>query len=192
MAFGEKEREFLKLCTTCPPNIEAVRRFLVSEKIDINAVDENDEDSDLLSSFFFLFPDEAPEDCFQHNKSYLVELTRLFLEHGFDVRRNGGRVGANCLDSLMFNYSGEELLQTASLLLEAGLDPCYYFEEDGETLLQGVWFKYYFLTDEGDVQEAKWQLQLYELLKTAAGPCLKKAPPTDTDKAENSGAELKT
>ncbi len=182
MSFGEKEKRFLKLCIACPPDVEAVRRFLSTERIDINATDDDD---NLLSSFYRDFGD-WDNDCWRRFKTHIIEITRLFLDHGFDVCGNGGEAGAWCMTSLMFNHDGDELLQTAALLLEAGLDPCYFSEEEGETLLDEIWFEHSVNDLDGDHPRAEYTLRLYNMMKAAAESCPQRHPVAHSSTDETS------
>ena len=70
------------------------------------------------------------------------------MELGLDISRNNGRIGAHALTVLIFNHEQDYVLEVTRLLLNAGLDPEYLFEEDNEDLLETVRFDAMFELDE--------------------------------------------
>jgi hypothetical protein len=51
-----------------------------------------------------------------------VELTKLFLKHGYDVSANDGFNGAACLSGLCWSFYDHYILHVAELLISAGAD----------------------------------------------------------------------
>jgi len=133
-----KEKELLALFEVNPPDYETVRQLLLSGEIDVNA---GDEDDSLLTELYSRYGHADPAyDYFTCDGVPLVKITRLLLELGLDIRRNSGRIGALALTVLTFNHVQDYILEVTRLLLDAGLDPEYLFEEDDEDLLEGVRF----------------------------------------------------
>lgn len=61
----------------------------------------------------------------------MVKVIQFFLDHGFDVNRNGGRHGAQCLYALTLSTFDRHMIDATKLLLNAGAqnipvddDPC--------------------------------------------------------------------
>lgn len=144
--YTEKEKELLALFKCNPPDYEAVRQLLLSGEIDVNAGDEEDS---LLTELYSRYGHADPAyDYFTCDGVPLVKITRLLLELGLDIRRNNGRIGALALTVLIFNHVQDYILEVTRLLLDAGLDPEYLFEEDDEDLLEEVRFDAIFEMDE--------------------------------------------
>ncbi|WP_352397230.1 hypothetical protein [[Clostridium] aminophilum] len=79
--------------------------------------------------------DSALSDCYEYfddNGKNALELTRLFLENGFDVTANNGRNGASCLHKLCWSFYDQYILDVAELLLDAGADTTIAMDEDDE------------------------------------------------------------
>lgn len=64
----------------------------------------------------------------------MVRIIRLFLEYGFDVSRENGAYGGECLYSLLYSTYDAPVLEAARLLLQAGADPTW--KKEGTTLEQ--------------------------------------------------------
>ncbi len=164
MPFKEKEQQLLQCCLACPPDMDGICRML-AEEVNVNACDGDDTLLSEVIAGFGRHEQTTGQPC---NGKALADIVRLFLQRGFDVRGQNGRTGAVCLVMLMFALYDDAMLSIADMLLEAGADPCYLFEDDGETLLEAVRFEAVFLMGEGFEQEAGYVERLYEKLKAAA------------------------
>ncbi|MBQ9975943.1 MAG: hypothetical protein IJP16_05480 [Clostridia bacterium] len=93
----------------------------------------------------------------------LVELTRLFLKHGYDVHANNDINGAICLHSLCWASYDKYVLHAAELLLNAGANTHIKIEDDDEVgILNSISWKFgYWNTGEYDTAnmfEAYYQM----------------------------------
>ncbi len=62
-------------------------------------------------------------------ETFAVNIVKLFLDHGYDPKACGGKVGTSCLDALVWSHFNNELVKVASLLIKAGADPSLTDEE---------------------------------------------------------------
>ena len=69
---------------------------------------------------------------------YLPEITRYFLDHGFDVNRYDHAYGAESLYYLAQSSYDDYAVECAKMLLDAGADVDYYLFDDDATLLEQV------------------------------------------------------
>ena len=62
----------------------------------------------------------------------LVQVIRFFLDHGFDLNRDEGRYGAQCLRALQWSSYDRQILQATKALLDAGARniPCEPGDEE--------------------------------------------------------------
>ncbi len=70
-------------------------------------------------------------------ETYVTEIVKLFLEHGYDLHHLHGLVGASCLDALVYSYFNDEMCNIARLLIEHGADPTIGNEE-GDTVIDTI------------------------------------------------------
>ena len=118
--FDELEKRLVEEGRRCPPDFERMKA-LVMAGADVNACsDDFDEEQDTPLSLIYL---GYLHDNIGENGRYLPELTRFFLENGFDVHEDEGRHGAACLQNLTWSSYDQYILEAAKILLEAGADP---------------------------------------------------------------------
>ena len=82
------------------------------------AINDRYEDGSVLSELY------ADMDAYKQGRK-LLEITRIFLSLGYDVRANDGMNGGECLRNLCCSSYDGYILKTAELLLDAGADPDY-------------------------------------------------------------------
>lgn len=147
--FGEIENQVRDACNEYPPDFAKIER-LMDRCADLSIVSEDDPEENMLSDIILWYPeppqlqgycescsDDACDGCSiagQYDGRYLPQIVNLFLKHGFDVSRNGGRVGAKCLSNLMISSGDVYAIEAEKLLLDAGADPTIRF--DGETVIE--------------------------------------------------------
>lgn len=99
-------------------------KSLLKHGANINAVGTNAEIRKPASMLAGLL--HEPFDSNEHRSKRIVE---FFLAHGFDPKANNGKTGAQVLAYLIcFTHPEEELLETISLLRDAGADPACAYE----------------------------------------------------------------
>lgn len=94
----------------------------------------------------------------------LVEATKRFLDHGYDVTANNGLNGSICLHNLCWSTYDKYIVDTAKLLLAAGADPKLSFDDEEENgvkhsigwRLGGDWAQGSYTV--ANIFEAYWQL----------------------------------
>ena len=130
-----------------PPNLERAQS-LVDQGADIHARNEEDEGENILAQIILGYPDvfppedmedEAERDAFwkSHNGRYLPDIVHFFLQNGFDVTKENGRYGADCLRNLTWASYDIYILDATKLLLDAGAS-YEYADEDSETVIDWV------------------------------------------------------
>ena len=110
-SFCDAERRLIE-CAADFPQREAEMQELLS-CVDINAcdVDENDLEKTLLSESIKAYRGEK-----------LPELIGWFLNHGHDLKREGGIIGAAALSAVADTCVNLETLDAVKMLLDAGAD----------------------------------------------------------------------
>lgn len=81
--------------------------------------------------------DEEYEECIL-SQAYMehkdgkdnLQLTELFIKHGFDVTANEGRNGVSCLRALCWSSYDKYILKIAEMLLDAGVNASISIKED--------------------------------------------------------------
>lgn len=96
-----------------------------------------------------------------------VQLTELFLKHGFEVSANEGRNGASCLRALCWSSYDRYVLHVAERLLEVGADSTISADEEDTSENKGVlssiaWKSGYWHT--GDYDAANMFVAYYEMV----------------------------
>lgn len=139
--YGDKGNRLITLLKTYPPDLRRAKE-LIDDGIDINSESTKDNGENMLSEIFLGYPWSAAEeaacdscttmDCDNCPRPavpddmdgrYLPEIIKLFLNSGFDVTRDGGRVGGRCLLNLTWASYDKYILDATKLLLHAGVDP---------------------------------------------------------------------
>ena len=149
--FGETEDRLRDACNVYPPDFAEIER-LMAQCADISVVAEKDPDESILSDIILWYPDVAVIKQLDQdeplNGRYLPQIVKLFLDHGFDVHRGEGRVGAKCLSNLMHSSKDVYMLEAEKLLLDAGADPTIRIDE--YDAIEAYWGEESFLFSEGD------------------------------------------
>lgn len=112
-----------------------------------SAINDRYEDGTILSELY------RESDSYRQGWK-LLEMTKLFLSAGYDVRANNGLNGAACLSQLCWSSYDGYVLETAEMLLDAGANPNYRYgdDQDEEGVLDdiswklGNWHTGYYLT----------------------------------------------
>lgn len=134
--YGEKEDRIINLMRTPMPDFAAAEA-LIAQGADLNAVSDEDPDENMLSETLFGFwsvfngnsyyvedDDERiqpPQQTTpQPENDTMLDVIRFFLDHGFDVHKNNGKFGAQCLHALVLSTFDRTMLRAARLLLDAG------------------------------------------------------------------------
>ena len=97
----------------------------LGDDINYKYSDGIDDDCTILSELYYSLD-------FHKCGAILVELTRLFLEHGYDVHANDDFNGAICLHNLCWSSYDKYVLPAAELLLNAGANTHIKIEDDFE------------------------------------------------------------
>lgn len=146
--FGEIENQIRDACNEYPPNFEKIERLMAQCK-DLSIVSKDDPDENILSDIILWYPEPRQlqvycESCYdsscegcsiagEYDGRYLPQIVKLFLAHGFDAERDGGRVGRMCLCNLTFSSRDIYVIEAEKLLLNAGADPT--MRVDGESII---------------------------------------------------------
>lgn len=93
-----------------------------------NINDVVDEDDTFLSELYE----------YVHNGKDALELTKLFLQYGYDVTANNGFNGSACLHRLCWSFYDHYILHVAEILIDAGADCGSDTSEDSENEPSGV------------------------------------------------------
>ena len=67
-----------------------------------------------------------------NREHYAVDIIRLFLRKGYDMRAVDGKVGASCLDALVYSNFNDDMVEVARMLMDAGANP-FLEDEDGDS-----------------------------------------------------------
>ena len=127
--YGVLGEKMIELFSKGAPDFEAAEE-LIKQGADLNA-EGNDDEENILSEILWAYWMSAHEniisdDCeTNHNLNpYLgpamCAIIRFFLAHGFDVTKNDGCYGAQCLNSLAFSTFDRYMVDAIKLLLDAG------------------------------------------------------------------------
>ncbi len=139
--FGSLENKLVALFRCGAPDFETAGELLRSGA-DINADNGRDAESILsriISGYWCsksgdelcdkLCDQEECEDCPKRPEDVdlnpdcgraLVSVIRFFLDHGFELNRKNGRVGARCLWELTLSVYDRHMIEATKLLLDAG------------------------------------------------------------------------
>lgn len=136
--YGDLENKLIELFRSGAPDFDAAEE-LIRQGADINAVGkEYDENilSEILNAYWWsIHADGLNEPCdmceksncdgCEHNLnpnlgSSMCAIIRFFLDHGFDVNKNDGCYGAQCLCALTFSTFDRYMIEATKLLFDAG------------------------------------------------------------------------
>lgn len=127
--YGVLGEKMIELFSKGAPDFEAAEE-LIKQGADLNA-EGNDDEENILSEILWAYWMSAHEniisdDCeTNHNLNpYLgpsmCEIIRFFLAHGFDVTKNDGCYGAQCLYALTLSTFDRYMIEATKILLDAG------------------------------------------------------------------------
>lgn len=151
--YGALEDELIALFQTAAPDFQMAEE-LVARGADVNATSDDDIYENMLSEILMGYwnveqcsdPDACTgddcENCASHKNApepigeTMMKIIHFFLNHGFDVTKNDGRFGAQCLSALVLSTFDQYILAAARLLLDAGA--MNLENEDHETVLDAV------------------------------------------------------
>lgn len=92
--------------------------FLTAEKLIQQGADVNDQGDDksenVLSEILYGYHSNPTGNI------SIAKTIRFFLDHGFDVSRNKGKYGAQCLSALTYSPFEREIIGATKMLLDAG------------------------------------------------------------------------
>lgn len=125
--FGLKENELIELCSVYPMDIERVREKI--KQVDLTAT--NDDGDNLLSRVILAYMKMYHVKFAKVDGRYLIDVVKLFLENGFDLTRENGKFGAQCLMSLYNSSCDEYVLEACKILLKEGAQT-KWCNSDGE------------------------------------------------------------
>ncbi len=134
--------ELYRLCTEYPPDLEKIEEKLASLNdisvlygIDKSTGEKGDPEdflSELILDYFYRingeFKDNGEGNCKSFDEEpihedYIVDIIKIFLRYGYDMRAYSGKIGAACLKSLVYSGFKEHLMEVAQILIDNGADP---------------------------------------------------------------------
>lgn len=138
--YGTLGNEIIKLFSKGEPDFEAAEE-LIKQGADLNTDGNDDEEnilSEILQGYWMSDQDDTDrdvcdscdendcDDC-ENNPNLnpypgpsMCEIIRFFLAHGFDVTKNDGCYGAQCLNSIVLSTFDRYMIDATKLLLDAG------------------------------------------------------------------------
>ena len=117
--YGNLENKLIEVFSkSSPPDFETADKLLRSGA-DINARGKRN-CSNILSDILNTYPHAAIKEPVDAGR-YMIQVIQYFLEHGFDVHKNNGRYGAQCLKTLVF-FQKRPVIEATKLLFHAGAD----------------------------------------------------------------------
>ena len=138
--YGNLGNEIIKLFSKGEPDFEAAEE-LIKQGADLNAEGNDDEEnilSEILQGYWMSAQDDTDRDvcdscdegdcndC-ENNPNLnpypgpaMCAIIRFFLAHGFDVTKNDGCYGAQCLNSIALSTFDRYMIDATKLLLDAG------------------------------------------------------------------------
>lgn len=140
MAYGFHglESQLIDLFRSGPPDFQKAEE-LIAQGADLNAVSTSSLNDNVLSSILEgywladkeveIFTGEINGDSYDYAAAhrenrmlgtYMEQIVRFFLDHGFDVHKNNGQFGAECLWVLTLSIFSRNMLTAAKMLLDAG------------------------------------------------------------------------
>lgn len=180
--FGEIESQIRDACNEYPPDFEKIER-LMEQCEDLCIVSKDDPEETMLSDIILWYP-ETNDQCvhceFRHTAPcdkcrmergacdgrYLPQIIKLFLKHGFDVRRDEGVVGSACLCNLMFASHDTSIIESEKLLLDAGADPLVRI--DNENVIERYEWESFYQSCEHQHRLSNFYHTMAEIAKAAS------------------------
>ena len=136
--YGELNNRLIELFKSGAPDFETAKE-LINQGADLNAVGKDDGEnilSEILFGYWWSEYDEFPdnfcdhcekENCFgcQYNENpnlgqSMCGIIRFFLDNGFDVTKNEGCFGAQCLYALTLSTFDKYMIEATKILFGAG------------------------------------------------------------------------
>ena len=139
--YGKLENELIELLRTAAPDFEKAKE-LIEAGADINKSNSDGDEnvlSEIIGGYWFTkfdYDDEACKNCEDDEKSCrdctkcktlnqdpgksMCDVIRFFLDNGFDVNKNEGRFGAQCLFALVLSTFDRYMIDAIKILLDAG------------------------------------------------------------------------
>ncbi len=136
--YGELNNQLIVKFKSGAPDFEAAKKLIV-QGADLNAVGKDDDEnvlSEILSGYWWSEYDESPDnfcgDCEKENCSgcehnlnpnlgqSMCDIIRFFLDNGFDVTKNDGCFGAQCLYALTLSTFDRYMIEATKMLFDAG------------------------------------------------------------------------
>lgn len=152
--YGKLENEIIDLFCSVEPDFNKAEE-LIEAGADLNAKGKEEDEnilSEILMGYWSLQSDNKCDACKEcddetcHNCEHNIVLTfnigqsmcdtiHFFLEHGFDVNKNGGSFGAQCLHALAFATFDRYIIDATKILLDSGATNCpvYPTADEDET-----------------------------------------------------------
>ncbi|MBR3787379.1 MAG: hypothetical protein IKJ85_03210 [Firmicutes bacterium] len=122
-------KKFMSICNAYPIEYERLREMLV-QGFDINSKeDEGDNDTNILSELIKGWPSVELMDN-EDAKKGLYDLTKFFVDNGFDVNK----YGKTCLRSLCWSHVDKYILHIAELLLDHGAKTSDYINDESNVI----------------------------------------------------------
>lgn len=145
--------ELIELFRSGAPDFEAAET-LIRHGADVN--DQGDDQGEnVLSEILMGYwesstADGTQEECYNCMRDYeycsgcehnlnpnigesMIKIIQFFLDHGFDLNKNDGRQGAQCLYALKFSSFDRYMIDATKLLLDAGAQNIPVFDDSKET-----------------------------------------------------------
>lgn len=133
MSYGDLEKEFINVVNHCPPFDFSKLEKILEAGADINA--EGEWGNILEDTLPELGDNMWIDENTRGNDHDILDYIKFCLSHGFDARRDHGAAGAKAIWSMVYNNPcGDLLLEAIRLFLDAGADPSYCSDEDGDSL----------------------------------------------------------
>ncbi len=135
--YGVLEDQLIDLfCCSGSPHFEAAEA-LIARGADLNAVSPQTSDENVLSEILQGYwytedpvdfsPEEIDLDADaalaaqrERRGEAMIQIIQFFLDHGFDVHKNNGKFGAQCLYAIVLSTFSPQMLTAAKLLFDAG------------------------------------------------------------------------
>ncbi len=110
--------ELYDLFTSPAPDFEKAED-LIRRGADVNDQGDDKEENILSDILYDFYPPEDENDQYEEFGNNLVKLIQFFLNHGYDVTRQDGLYGAQCLNALPLKAYNKYLLDAMKLILHA-------------------------------------------------------------------------
>lgn len=150
--YGTLEDELVTMFRTASPDFQKAEE-LVALGADLNATSSNDNYENMLAEiligYWYSAHSDDPDDYTDSEcgrASYknspnsvgetMLRIIRFFLDYGFDVTKNDGRFGSQCLAALVLSTFDQYMLKAARLLFDVGAVNTE--TDDYETVLEVV------------------------------------------------------